>query len=230
MSAIAPLTGYKVGNNDLNTLFAKYVSGVQATVSGYKDGTADLNTIFAKRIDAGPAVTGYKVGTNDLNNIFQKYSNILTNGDFAGTGSGSSIVANGWTFINASANTSVGNAITNDPEYPLYRTDSNTTEFKTGIVGAYVTINQTVTTVSGRAYTFSFWLLMGGPTSSAGQILSCTASIGGGTPKLSTTTSNTSYVFYSYPYTANSTSTVISFVCRQDPSYLRITHVRLTYP
>jgi len=228
MSAIAPLTGYKVGTADLNTIFAKYVSGVQATATGYKDGTADLNTIFAKYVSGQWATaTGYKVGSNDLNNFYQKYSDLVTNGDFAGTGSGTSIVANGWTFINSSSNTSVGSAIT-DPEYPTYISDSAATSFVTGIVGAYVTVNQTVTTVSGRAYTFSFWLLMGGPSTSGGT-LSCTASIGG-SQKLSTTTSNASYVFYSYPYTANSTSTVISFVCRQDPSYLHITHVRLTYP
>ena len=51
LGSSALVTGYKFGNShaDLNTIFAAYPgSGPQASATGYKVGVNDLNTIFAK--------------------------------------------------------------------------------------------------------------------------------------------------------------------------------------
>lgn len=47
-SAYSSNTGYTVNNNDLNTIFAKYVSGTKANPTGYTVNNIDLSDIFAK--------------------------------------------------------------------------------------------------------------------------------------------------------------------------------------
>lgn len=47
-SAYSSNTGYTVNNNDLNTIFAKYVSGTKANPTGYTVNNTDLSDIFAK--------------------------------------------------------------------------------------------------------------------------------------------------------------------------------------
>jgi len=49
-SAYSSNTGYTVNNNDLNTIFAKYVSGTKANPTGYTVNNIDLSDIFAKYI------------------------------------------------------------------------------------------------------------------------------------------------------------------------------------
>jgi hypothetical protein len=49
-SAYSSNTGYTVNNSDLNTIFAKYVSGTKANPTGYTVNNIDLNNIFAKYI------------------------------------------------------------------------------------------------------------------------------------------------------------------------------------
>lgn len=49
-SAYSLNTGYTVNNSDLNTIFAKYVSGTKANPTGYTVNNSDLSDIFAKYI------------------------------------------------------------------------------------------------------------------------------------------------------------------------------------
>lgn len=83
-----------------------------------------------------------------------------------------------------------------------------------GNVGTNGTVSQTLSTVIGQTYDISFWLASDGGTPS-----DFSASFGSTVLLSLTNTPATAYVQYSFVDVATSTSTVLTFTERNDPSY-----------
>lgn len=71
-------TGFKVGANDLDTLFMAYTTGTKVSATGFKVGATDLADLF-QPIGAGTPIanTGFKVGATDLAALFRDISEPL---------------------------------------------------------------------------------------------------------------------------------------------------------
>ena len=79
-----PQTYYTVGVLDLSSIFQPLSLGTQySTATGFKVGSQDFNEIFAKYPGSGApqaAATGFKIGSQDLNLIFAKYNPVSVPG------------------------------------------------------------------------------------------------------------------------------------------------------
>lgn len=89
-----------------------------------------------------------------------------------------------------------------------------------GAVGGDGTISQTVATVPGHHYTFSFWLASDGATPN-----DFSASFGGATVFSVTNDPSHDYVLHTFDVVATGTSTVIQFAGRNDPGFLALDDV-----
>ncbi len=89
-----------------------------------------------------------------------------------------------------------------------------------GQVGSTGSLSQTLSTVAGQMYNVSFWLEDDGGTPS-----SFTAAFGGDSLLSLSDTSAFGYTLYTYDITASSSSTLLSFAFRQDPSYFHLDDV-----
>jgi hypothetical protein len=82
LGSSALVTGYKFGNTgaDLNSIFAAYPgSGTQASATGYKVGVNDLNTIFAKYEPYVPfSITSSNISNVTITSTTQNGYNIYT--------------------------------------------------------------------------------------------------------------------------------------------------------
>jgi Carbohydrate binding domain len=127
--------------------------------------------------------------------------NIVTNcgfetGDFTG-----------WTAVDGSGNTFVAGAFDTGP-------NSGNSFAALGAVGTDGTVSQTLTTIPGQTYDFSFWL-----ASDGGLPNDFTAQWDGADLVSLAATPATPYVLYSFIETASSTSTAINFIERNDPGF-----------
>jgi hypothetical protein len=228
-----PITNYKTSNgSDLNNIFAKYRGGTQASLTKYKVGTTDLNAIFSRYLLGTQAgATGYKVGTNDLSTILQPYKNYVKNFDFAGSG----LTASNWSYWPSTISSTEFGYSVPDPEYPANTANLTTTALRCGFTANSVsdpnlrfaqflgTLDWPLTT--GRQYTLSFWLRMG--TGTGTMFLKI---LYAGVELFNTTTPNDNYVFYEIFFSSTSEYSFLEIQCRNVPSYIYITRVRITYP
>jgi hypothetical protein len=93
-----------------------------------------------------------------------------------------------------------------------------------GPVGSDGTLSQTLSTVSGAAYTFSFWFAAFGNSPSDFSV-----SWDGGTPLFSVTNPNTGGFWTQYSYTVTGTgSDTIQFAFRDDPNIIVLDNVSVS--
>jgi methionine-rich copper-binding protein CopC len=110
----------------------------------------------------------------------------------------------GWTVSDPAHGTTVS---ANNPHTGRYSA-------RFGSIGQDGTISQTITTIVGHHYQFSFWEASGGGTPN-----DFSAKFGGVTVYSITNESSHGYVQHTFDVVATSTSTVIQFAGRNDPSY-----------
>jgi len=91
-----------------------------------------------------------------------------------------------------------------------------------GAVGSISVLSQTLATVAGQSYDFSFWLQNDG-----GSPNSFTASLGGVTLATFANAAGFAYTLFSGSVVAASDNATLSFAFRQDPSYWRLDDVSL---
>lgn len=89
-----------------------------------------------------------------------------------------------------------------------------------GQVDATGSLSQTLGTVAGQMYTFSFWLRNDGGTPS-----SFVAAFGGDVLTSLSDPAAFGYTFYTYNVTASSNSTLLSFTFQQNPAYFHLDDV-----
>jgi hypothetical protein len=87
-------------------------------------------------------------------------------------------------------------------------------------------LSQTLSTVTGQSYSFSFWLRNDGGADTGSGILNSFTAIWNGTPVLSLTNSaEFNYTQFTYIVQATSSSTVIEFDYRNDAEFFRLDSV-----
>jgi hypothetical protein len=149
------------------------------------------------------------------------------NGDYASHGplGGGNLVVNGgfetgnfsgWTVVDPSGGTVVGN----QSIYPGYPPHSGNWEALLGAVGLDGTVTQTVPTVAGDSYSFSFWEASDGRTPS-----DLSAKVNGVTVFSVTNEAAHGYVLRTFTFTATGATTTIQFAGRNDPGFYSIDDV-----
>jgi hypothetical protein len=185
-----------------------HVSGINPT-----DGTNlhfhvafdPLTTVGSYTLDIGPNITDI-TDTNTVapfHNTFTVANNLIINGGFE-TGD-----LTGW-------NAGPGWIITQPAHSGNYAAGS-------GAVGTVTPLSQAITTVVGQQYTFSFWY-----SRVDGTPAEIHAYFGGQDVYDEVNTASHDYQFHTFTVTATSTSTIITFLGRNDPSFDLLDDVSVT--